>query len=252
VTNILNYGGGRQTVCIITLILRGVLEKPDRIICADTGRENPMTWEYMDKFVTPALAEIGLAVEVIPPKSAYDLWSDNGNTILIPVWLSDGKMSSFCSGKWKRDHMDKFLRSTGTAEGTRWIGFATDERRRINRLLASERAPQWKYRFPLTEFCLNSAAACHLVGQFGWPIPESSACWMCPMKRNQEWKVIRDSYPHLFAEACRIDVEIREEDFWRGGAGMWLHHSLLPLADADLDADDAPMMQACSLGMCMI
>lgn len=251
--DILNYGGGRQTVCIVTLILRGELPKPDRIICADTGRENPTTWDYLDRWVTPALKQIGLSVEVIPPKTVYDLWSGTGETILIPVWLANGKMSSFCSGMWKRDRMDTYLRSTGISSGTRWIGFATDERKRIDKLLRSERAPQWKYRFPLTEFCLDSRAACDAVESFGWPLPEISACWLCPLKHNREWRIIRDVYPDLFAEACRIDAEIREEDRERGGSGMWLHHSLVPLSEANLNADDSPKgVRQCSLSMCMI
>lgn len=36
---ILNYGGGRQTVAMCILIKRGVLPRPDHIIIADTGRE---------------------------------------------------------------------------------------------------------------------------------------------------------------------------------------------------------------------
>lgn len=250
---ILNYGGGRQTVCIIVLMLKGVLPKPDRIICADTGRENPTTWEYLEKWVNPALEEIGLSVEVIPPASVYDLWSGTGNTVLIPVWLADGKMSSFCSGTWKRDRMDSYLRGTGVKSGTRWIGFATDERKRINRILQSERAPQWRYRFPLTELFLDSRAACDVIEAYGWPLPERSSCWMCPLKRNAEWRIIREHYPLLFEEACRIDNEIREEDMERGGSGMWLHHSLLPLDIADLDADDTSSgVRQCSLGMCFV
>ena len=37
--NILNYGGGRQTVAMLVAIKRELIERPDRIVIADTGRE---------------------------------------------------------------------------------------------------------------------------------------------------------------------------------------------------------------------
>ncbi len=35
----MSYGGGKQTVAIVTLILEGKLPKPDFMVIADTGRE---------------------------------------------------------------------------------------------------------------------------------------------------------------------------------------------------------------------
>jgi len=252
-TIILNYGGGRQTAAICALVAQGVLPKPDRIIIADTGRENPTTWHYLRDFTRPAMKQIGLEIERIPPRSFYDLWSANGNTILIPVWLANGTMSSFCSGTWKRDRMDSYLRETGTREGIRWIGFAADEKKRINRMKRSDRTPQWQFRFPLAEMGMTTAEACLAVERHGWPIPEVSSCWLCPRKKNREWKLIRDEYPALWEQACIADEEIREEDFERGGTGMWLHHSLKPLRIADLDAkDEASGSRVCSLGVCFV
>lgn len=250
---ILNYGGGRQTVAIIVLILRGLLPKPDRIISANTGRENPTTWEYLNRHVQPALAVVGLEVEVIPPRTVYDLWSGNGNTCLIPAWTIDAKLSAFCSGTWKRDRMDAYLSDQGVRSGVRWIGFATDERKRINRLANSDRNTNWTYRFPLTEFAIDSNAACALVESYGWPVPSISSCWMCPNKKNAEWRCIRENYPRLFEDACRMDEEIREEDIAKGNSGLWLHHSRQPLSIADLDADDRTAGdRQCSLGMCFV
>ena len=209
---VLNYGGGRQTAAICALVMQGVLPKPDRIIIADTGRENPTTWDYMRDITGPAMRSIGLEIERIPPRSMYDVWSVRGDTILIPVWLANGTMSSFCSGTWKRDRMDSYLRETGTREGIRWIGFASDEKKRINRLKNSTRTPQWEFRFPLAEMGMTTAEACLAVRRFGWPEPSISSCWMCPRKKNSEWRVIRDVYPDLFEQACVIDEEIREDD----------------------------------------
>ena len=36
---IFSYGGGKQTVAIVTLILEGKLPRPDLVVMADTSRE---------------------------------------------------------------------------------------------------------------------------------------------------------------------------------------------------------------------
>jgi 3'-phosphoadenosine 5'-phosphosulfate sulfotransferase (PAPS reductase)/FAD synthetase len=100
---VLNYGGGRQTVAICLLIAKGILPKPDRIVMADTGRENPTTFEYLDKYVQPLLREHGMQVEIAPRSLAkVDLHSHKGD-LLIPAFTKTGKLSAFCSGEWKRD-----------------------------------------------------------------------------------------------------------------------------------------------------
>lgn len=73
---------------------------------------------------------------------------------------------------------------------------------------------------------------------------------MCPNKRNAEWAHIRDNYPEQWAEACRIDEELRENDEM---GGVYLHFSKVPLAEADLSVkEDGETVRRCSLGMCFV
>lgn len=76
------------------------------------------------------------------------------------------------------------------------------------------------------------------------------------MSTPQGLELERDSAlddPADFAAACVLDEEIREEDIFKGGTGVWLHHSRVPLRNADLEAEDrkGPARQ-CGLGMCFI
>ena len=61
---VMSYGGGKQTVAMVTLVLEGKLQKPDVIVMADTGREVQTTFEYLNRVVQPALKAIGLQVEI--------------------------------------------------------------------------------------------------------------------------------------------------------------------------------------------
>lgn len=71
--------------------------------------------------------------------------------------------------------------------------------------------------------------------------------------RNEEWAFVRDEYPADFERACQLDEEIREADIFGGGSGVWLHHSRVPLREADLEASDVVgSARQCALGMCLL
>lgn len=268
-THILNYGGGRQTVAMCVLIAQGKLPRPDRIIIADTGREKPSTFEYLEEITRPMLERIGLTVEIAPRSLAYvDLYGHNGD-LLLPVYTETGKMSAFCSDEWKASVVTRYRhlitlgyshaeieqmspevvkqemkRRTGM-QYTNWIGFAWDERKRIKGREGRS--------FPLVDLMLTKSDCRQIVQDAGLPLPPPSSCWMCPNMPNAEWRYIRDEYPAAFEQACQLDEEIREEDQFRGHKGVWLHHSRIPLREADLDADDGREEgRQCGLGMCFI
>ena len=76
---VLNYGGGRQTIAICVLIAKEVLPRPDRIVMADTGREKLSSFDYLEAHIQPLLAPLGLSVEIAPRSLAYvDLYGKNG------------------------------------------------------------------------------------------------------------------------------------------------------------------------------
>jgi 3'-phosphoadenosine 5'-phosphosulfate sulfotransferase (PAPS reductase)/FAD synthetase len=129
-STVLNYGGGRQTVAMCVMIAKGVLPRPDIIVMADTGRENPSTWEYLDQHVKPFLAKHDLQVEIAPHSLAtVDIYGKNGD-LLLPVFTETGKLRTYCSNEWKRRVVDRYLRSKNITSGERWIGFGFDEKKR--------------------------------------------------------------------------------------------------------------------------
>ena len=243
---VLSYGGGRQTVAMCVLIVRGVLPKPDRIVMADTGREASSTWDYLSDHVQPLLASVGLSVEVAPHSLAtVDLYAHNGD-LLLPVYTESGKLPGYCSSEWKRDVVARHLRASGATSGEMWIGFALDEGRRIR---AQERHG-WARRYPLRESMLTTAGCVEVVKRHGMPEPPISSCWLCPNRRNEEWLRLT---PDEFEQACRSDEELRAEDMERGGSGVWLHHSRKPLREADLTVrEKAGTVRQCGLGMCFV
>jgi len=253
---VLNYGGGRQTVAMCVLIAKGVIPKPDRIVIADTSRENPSTWEYLEQHVQPMLDEHGLAVEIASHELAtVDIYAKNGD-LLLPVFTKTGKLQTYCSNEWKRRVVDRHLRAAGVTEGEHWIGFAFDERKRWNRKdkdgqpFHGRQCGKWLQICPLVDLMVNTASCAKIVKDAGLPPAPHSSCWMCPHKRNAEWRDIRDNYPEQWEAAKQMDAELRE---WDDKGGTWLHRSLVPLGEADIDTDEsAATVQQCTLGSCFV
>jgi 3'-phosphoadenosine 5'-phosphosulfate sulfotransferase (PAPS reductase)/FAD synthetase len=249
---LMNSGGGRQTVAMLVLIKRGIVPRPDRIVIADTGRENPSTWDYRDEIAQPLAQSMGLDIEIAPRSLAYvDLYAHNGD-LLIPVYTLTGKMSAFCSTEWKVRVVRRYLKEQGIHRATAWIGYALDERDRYKPTKEDSTGP-WYRSFPLLDLNLTKRDCIQIIEDAGLPLPPPSACWMCPNKPNEEWRYLRDNYPSAFSQACDMDEEVRDEDMAQGHAGVWLHHSRVPLRTADIERDDRKEAgRQCGLGMCFV
>jgi len=246
---VFNYGGGRQTVAMCVMIAKGVLPKPDIIVIADTGRENPSTWEYLETHMRPLMQEHGLDIHIAPHTLAtVDLRAHNGD-LLLPVYTATGKFKAYCSGEWKRSVVDRYLRSIGINGGTKWLGLAFDETRRWSRL-HNRQDKKWLTRCPLVDLMLNTQTCLEIIKAAGLPTPHHSSCWMCPHKRNSEWRHIRDNYPTEWQQAIEIDETVRLAD---RDNGVFLHHSRVPLAAAAIDEDESvKVIEQCTLGVCFV
>lgn len=255
--DVLSYGGGRQTIALCILIVQGKLPRPERIVCADTGREASSTWDYLHAHVAPLLETVGLTVEIAGHDLARtDLWDVNGD-VLIPAYTTEAKMRTFCSSPWKRDVVRRYLRALGYGPKRpvrAWLGISTDE---VGRAKPSDVA--WhQNHFPLLfDVPMDKRECVSLVLAAGLPEPPRSSCWMCPHRADEEWLSLS---PGDRAKANQLDAEVRARDIANGKSGIWLHKSRKPLADVT-DAEltepevDLPLFgknAECESGYCFL
>jgi 3'-phosphoadenosine 5'-phosphosulfate sulfotransferase (PAPS reductase)/FAD synthetase len=256
---VFSSGGGTQSTAIAALIIQGRLERPDYVVIADTGREMPSTWQYLDAVVGPALAGIGLPVHRISglisePAHGRNWQTHNGNTMLLPSFTryrgEVGKLPNMCTNTWKVEVVDRFLsREFGLTPSKRvkWIGFSFDEDRRISRMMQGEAYKSGQIRFPLVELRIKRQAAIQAVREMGWPEPPRSRCYMCPNQSDREWREVARDYPAEFAQAVALDEAIREQD-----QHAYLHSTARPLKDADLSAEEDLFSGSCPSGECFV
>ena len=252
--------GGVQSIGIAVLIAQGRLPVPECIVIADTGYEISTTWEYLDTYVNPMLAEHGATVVRIRPKVPHKLVDDKNGTILIPAYTEHGKLSTFCSGRWKRDIVQRYLRSIGYGPDNpvvSWFGFSVDE---IGRLFADR--VKWQHcEFPLVDMNgkygtrMRRYQVQQLIIDAGLPPAPRSACTICPHRNNSEWRAVQQN-PMDWAQAQAADRFLTLHDKSNGHSGVYLHKDRKPLAECDFSEPDTPQLALdgpsaeCSAGSC--
>lgn len=255
---VFSSGGGTQSCAIAALIIQGRLPKPDIAVIADTGLERGSTWEYMDRYVAPGLASVGIEMKRLHKADyayTHDGCFNRKGTLLVPAFTSQsgepGKMSGFCSKWWKSEVVDNWLsRECGVKRSMRrkWIGFSLDESTRALRMMNGE---EWKgglIRFPLiNDIPLRRRDSIKLVEEMGWPTPPRSACYMCPNQSDAEWRDLKENRPEEFQQAVELEREIREKDPF-----AWLHQSCQPLDQVSFDQPEDLFSRACDSGACFI
>jgi hypothetical protein len=242
-------GGGVQSTAIAILIIKGLLPRPDFAVIADTGRETQSTWDYLEEVVNPMLAVHfkDFQIERLRCPEPPSLWNGQG-TLLIPAYERGlPKLSNFCSSHWKREKVKQWAIGNNYLPATNWLGFSTNEMGRI----ATPRALNWLIDYPLVFKVPRSREGCvNEIEQFGWPPNPGSSCWLCPNRRNPQWRQLRDNRPREFEMACQEDEGMRLRN-----PNVYLHESLVPLREADLGKDGDEATQAtfgCNSGDCFV
>jgi hypothetical protein len=244
-------GGGRQSAGIAALLVLGKLPLPDHACMTRIEWEFERVWPYVDTFIRPALAKLGVPFTAIP-RARYatkNFWGGaSGKSILLPVHTNQSgkhsKLKEYCSGEWKRETV---LRWSAEQFGwkkrgvSNWVGISLNEAHR-------RRGPrrQWfQPAYPLLDILPTDVDGClAAVREVGWPEPPRSRCLMCPNQSDSEWAELT---PREWEIACKIDEEIRGVD-----PHAFLHRQLLPLRQVTLNPkdDNGGQQGGCSAGTC--
>lgn len=250
----ISHGGGVQTSALCLMAAREEIgPMPDVAIMADTGGESVAVYAYLDwlraqvpfpivmvKRPGPNLAELSISV-------AAGERSREGAS--LPPWFTrttdgrPGMMPKHCSGAFKRDVVLTEVRQRlGFGPGERisvdeplaevWLGISKDEIWRVQ-----QRRQRYVHnRYPLIERDMTRQGCIRWLQERQYPVPPKSSCVYCPYRKNAQWRHLRDNAPADFAEACRVDEAIRGGSSGHDGEAF-VHRSLVPLAEADLNDD---------------
>lgn len=231
----LSYGGGTNSAAIVVELIKRGFAPPDVILFADTGAEQPHTYESIKTMSVYAVAngypEITV-VRVHQPSKKGGIYEYCTANRMLPA-IAYGHKS--CSVIFKIEPQNKYINERfGNVRHIRIVGFDYDEIHRA----AKEPPVNQVCWYPLIEWEMGRAECVESIANAGLPLPGKSSCFFCPNNRPHEIKLMAQRHPDLAAKAIALEdfaAERRAEDGISGGiAGLgrsWRWKDLLATDD---------------------
>ena len=212
--NVVSFGGGtNSTAMIIGMYLHKI--PIDLILFADTGGEQPHTYEFIETF-NGWLEKHGL-----PQITSVQYHDKDGNRLTLEQeCINSGTLPSIaygfkrCSLKHKIGTQEKFCNNYQPckevwASGQRvqkYIGYDAGETRRIQHAAPIDEADKkYEKHYPLYEWGWTREECVRVIERAGLPKPGKSSCFFCPSMKKKEIQALWENHPDLFQRA--IDLE---------------------------------------------
>jgi hypothetical protein len=249
---ILSLGAGVQSSTLLLMACKGIIEKPNLAIFADTGWESIATYMHLE-FLKAEGRKHGIEVMTVNNGDVREIISDplwKCDKLFLPVFLSKDSMSingmfrRKCTGEKKitpiRNAIRKLLGLVPRQRAPKdcveqWIGISIDE---AHRTFSRQKDRITFLRYPLIEMNMTRTD-CEkwLSVNYQITVPKSS-CVGCPFHNTKEWMALSDEE---FKSACDFDNSIRNIKGIIGTA--YLHRSCKPLEEVDFRSTQEIMEQ---------
>jgi hypothetical protein len=280
-----NYGGGVQSIAIACMVRGGLLPKPDVAIFADTEDERQETYDWLE-FMRPLLpcelrivsAGRGSLRDHVRGKIKAKKRLDKP-----PLWTlgKDGKEAPIgrdCTREFKivpiRREVKRLLGLNPKARWPKelaveqWLGISGDEKSRMK--VSTDAWMRWwhplieeewsgSFWAPKIKKYATTREMCHsiittTIREEGWNPPTVdapySACSHCPFQSNKRWRRVRDTEPEEWRKNVEYDREIRVHGVHGMKNKCYLHRSLVPLDEVDLDSEMGSSFDEECAGIC--
>jgi hypothetical protein len=99
------------------------------------------------------------------------------------------------------------------------------------------RDPYILNRHPLIELNMSRQDCINYLNKKKIPLPEKSACIVCPFHDDKYWHFMKTKRPEEFADAVELDKEIRTISR-KDNIKNYTHKSCKPLDEVDFNPDE--------------
>ena len=243
---VISLGAGVQSSVMAIMAAKGDFPKPDCAIFADTGYEPKAVYRYLE-FLKKILPYPVYVVSKGNIKKDMLDSIDNGTRFPTAPFFTQaeitgkkGMLRRQCTADYKIVPIRKKIRELcGIKYGKhfpknkyveQWIGISTDEIQRM-------KPARDKYilnRHPLIEAKMSRQDCIDYLKKEKIPLPEKSACIVCPYHNDAYWHFMKNERPEEFADAVEFDKNIRT-----GSRNvrdkLYLHRSCKPLDEVEFN-----------------
>lgn len=252
---ILSLGAGVQSSALAFMIHKGIIDKIDFAVFADTKSEPDNVYEYLDYIKSIVDFDIFIV-------SKGDLYNDTINNIQNNKWLDipfftldnnkKGQIRRTCTQKYKIAPIRKFIKSKMKDKNLKQaeilIGISTDE---IQRMKTSN----VKYlvnKYPLIEKRLSRYHCLQWLKDNNFKLPDRSACIMCPYHRNESFKsfMANKKYKNLL---LNLDENLKNNNYTKLDSQMFITDQRLRMNDINFEDENINQLDLFSSdceGMC--
>ena len=242
---VISLGAGVQSSTMAIMAAKGDLPPVDCAIFADTGYEPKAVYKYLEflKKILPYPIHL-----VEKGNIRDDMLAAKGTTnfVVAPFFTQNkitgkkGMVMRQCTNDYKIQPIRTKIRElSGVAKGKhfpkdkyveQWIGISTDE---IGRM----KPARDKYilnRHPLIEAKMSRQDCIDYLKKENIPLPEKSACIVCPFHNDAYWHFMKTERPSEFSIAVDFDKKVRtitrKED-----EQIYVHRSCKPLDEVEFN-----------------
>lgn len=201
--HIVQFSGGKDSTAMLLMMLEKNMPV-DEIIFCDTGKEFPAMYEH----ITKVEQYIGRKITFLKAEKSFDYYfaehiRTKGKLKGLKGYDWASMQNRWCTSILKRDVQEKYFRNKG--EYIKYIGIAADEPKRHKNIAKNVIHPLFDWGITEKE----ALQYCYDKG-FDWNGLYKDftrvSCYLCPLQRINDWRVLRKKYPELYADALRLNV----------------------------------------------
>ncbi len=242
---ILSLGAGVQSSTLALMSEKGIIDKPDYAIFADTGWEPKNVYDWLDYLESQITSYPIIRVSKGNIKEDLINGINTGKRFAsIPFFTSGGGMSRRqCTNEYKLMPIQKKARElAGFVKYQRipagfvemYIGISTDEVRRMKPSRVKWIVNSW----PLIDLGMSRTDCLSWMSNNGYPLPPKSSCIGCPYHSNDHWSDMKKYDLESFADAVDVDAIIRSKGTRKNMDNEeYMHRSLTPLGEVKFHSD---------------
>lgn len=242
---IISLGAGVQSSAMAIMSAKGDLPPVDCAIFSDTGNESKFTYVYLDllKKILPFTIHIvkkgNIMQDMLNAKNTTN-FVDAPYFTRNKITGKKGMIKRQCTYQYKINPIRKKIRELcGISRGKhfpkdkyveQWIGISTDEAGRMK----PARDPYILNRHPLIEANMTRKDCVDYLKKNEIPLPEKSACIVCPYHNDAYWHFMKTKRPNEFAIAVNFDKKVRDITR-KKDEEIFVHRSCKPLDQVEFN-----------------